>query len=125
MRKAQKKQGKTQHCPGKGKLEEGWWYCHQPQNTGRDESRDEVPVPYYHPNHISKNGLPAIYELAGPLLAMINGKQLIPFPFQPLIKHLRQMRVSFCKDMAVNNLTAFSPSGLEILSTMLRGNLKI
>lgn len=52
-------------------------------------------------NQISKkhHGASAIYELEG-LLAMINGEHLIPFPFLPPLKHLKQMRVSFCKGIA-------------------------
>lgn len=48
-----------------------------------------------YPNHITVNDLYAIYELAGLLLAMINGEQPIPFPFQSLIKQLRKMREKF------------------------------
>lgn len=75
-------------------------FSHHPQNTGGGEGGLKSLSYSTYLNHISKNGSSAIYELAGLILAMINGEQLIPFPFPPLVKHLRQVRVSFCKGMA-------------------------
>lgn len=89
-------------------------FCHHPQNIGGGErgGLKSLSCATYL-NHTSRNGLSAVYELAGQLVT-INDEQLIPLPFEPLVKHVRQLGVA-----AKSRLTAFGPAGLEILSTRL------